>query len=49
MVGMGLIVWEAMIENSANLFVYGVGFLLTGLPIARGLDRLLDLLGGLRK
>jgi hypothetical protein len=45
MVGMGLMIFEAVIERSAHLFVYGIGFLLTGLPIARGLERVLDLLG----
>lgn len=46
--GCGLIVWEATIEHSANLFVYGIGFILTGLPIARGLDKLIDFLSSLR-
>jgi hypothetical protein len=44
-VGMGLMIFEAVIERSAHLFVYGIGFLLTGLPIARGLERVLDLFG----
>lgn len=42
--GIGLTVWEAVVEHSQHLFVYGVAFLLTGLPIARGVEKLLDLL-----
>lgn len=44
-VGLGLIGWEATVEHSANLFVYGIGFILTGLPVARGLEKVLDMIG----
>lgn len=40
--GIGLIVYEAVIDQSANLVVYGPAFLLTGLPLARGVEKLLD-------
>lgn len=43
--GIGLTIWEAVVEHSQHLFVYGVAFLLTGLPIARGVERVLDLFG----
>lgn len=47
--GMGMMIFELVVERSANLFVYGIGFILTGLPIARGVEKLLDLIGGIRK
>lgn len=46
-VGMAMMLWEAYAEHSAHLFVYGIGFLLTGLPIARGLDKIIDFLSNL--
>lgn len=44
--GIGLITFEVTIEHSQHLAVYGVGIVLTGLPIARGLDRVFDLIAG---
>lgn len=51
LVGVGLTIWETVIDEAAHLVVYGVAFLLTGLPIARGVERILELLpfGGGRK
>jgi hypothetical protein len=43
MTGIGLGVFEATVEHSAHLFVYGFSFLLTGLPMARGVEKILDL------
>ncbi len=45
-VGIGLIIFEAAIEHSAHFYVYGIGIILTGLPIARGADRFFDLISG---
>ena len=42
MVGIGLIVWETVVDQAAHLVVYGPAFLLTGLPIAKGVEALLD-------
>lgn len=42
MVGLGLMVWETVIDQAAHLVVYGPAFLLTGLPIARGVETILD-------
>ncbi len=42
LVGVGLIVWEAVVDQSAHLIVYGPAFALTGLPLARGVDKILD-------
>lgn len=46
MTGIGLIVWETVIDNAEHLIVYGPAFLLTGLPIARGVETILDRLPG---
>lgn len=46
--GLALIGYEAGLEHSKHLAVYGLAFMLTGLPIARGLDRLVDLISGLK-
>jgi hypothetical protein len=46
--GLGLIGYEVGLEHSKHVAVYGLGLMLTGLPIARGLDRLFDLLSGLK-
>lgn len=35
-------IWETVIDKGQNLVVYGPAFLLTGLPIARGVEQLLD-------
>lgn len=48
MVGISLGVWEAVLDDSQHLIVYGFAFALTGLPLARGLDRLLETFGTLR-
>lgn len=42
MTGIGLGIFEATVDQSQHLAVYGFAFMLTGLPIARGLDKLLD-------
>jgi hypothetical protein len=39
---MAMMMYEAVIEHSNHLFVYGIGFMLTGLPVARGLDKLIE-------
>ena len=44
--GLGLIGFEAVIAKPASLWVVGVGLILTGLPLAHGADRLVDLLQG---
>lgn len=41
-VGLGLMGWETVADHAAHLVVYGPAFLLTGLPIARGVETLLD-------
>lgn len=40
--GIGLIVWETVIDKAENLLVYGPAFALTGLPLARGIEAVLD-------
>jgi len=40
--GIGLIVWETVVDHAEHLIVYGPAFLLTGLPLARGVDHLLE-------
>lgn len=42
MVGIGLMIYETVIDHAQNLVVYGPAFLLTGLPVARGVEALLD-------
>lgn len=42
--GVGLIIWETVIDKGEHLVVYGPAFLLTGLPIARGVERILDVI-----
>jgi hypothetical protein len=37
-------VWEAIADNSAHLVAYGPAFMLTGLPIAKGVEAFLDIL-----
>lgn len=46
-VGMSLIVWETVIDKAEHLIVYGPAFALTGLPVARGVERLIDAIGGM--
>lgn len=46
--GLVLMAFEATTEHSKHVAVYGLAFMLTGLPIARGLDRLLDLISSTR-
>jgi hypothetical protein len=46
-VGIGLIVWETVIDQAAHLIVYGPAFALTGLPIARGVERMINVIAGL--
>jgi len=46
MTGIGLIIWETVIDNAEHLIVYGPAFLLTGLPLARGVETILDRLPG---
>lgn len=43
--GIGLIVWETVIDKAEHLLVYGPAFALTGLPLARGVEVLLDRFG----
>lgn len=45
-VGMGLIVWETVIDQAQHLIVYGPAFALTGLPLARGVELLLSKIPG---
>lgn len=40
--GIGLMIYETVVEHGAHLVVYGPAFMLTGLPIARGVEALLD-------
>lgn len=49
MVGIGLICFEAVVDKSSHLIVYGPSFALTGLPLARGIEVLLDRLPGGKK
>lgn len=46
--GLTLMAFEATVEHSKHVAVYGLAFMLTGLPIARGLDKLIDLLSAWR-
>jgi hypothetical protein len=39
--------WEAVLDQSAHLVVYGPAFACTGLPIAKGVENLVDKLMGL--
>lgn len=40
--GLALMIYETVFDHAQNLVVYGPAFALTGLPIARGVDSLLD-------
>jgi hypothetical protein len=44
--GIGLIIWETVIDQAEHLIVYGPAFALTGLPLARGVEKILDRFGG---
>lgn len=46
-VGITLIVWETVIDNVEHIVVYGPAFALTGLPVARGVERLIELIGSM--
>lgn len=46
--GLALIGFEAVVEDSKHLAVYGLGLMLTGLPVARGLDKLADAISSLK-
>lgn len=47
--GIILIFYETVIDQAAHLVVYGIAFALTGLPVARGVEKLLDRLPGGKK
>jgi hypothetical protein len=40
--GIGLIIYETVIDHAEHLVVYGPAFLLTGLPLARGAEMLVN-------
>ena len=46
LVGIGLIVWETVIDQGANPWAYGPAFLLTGFPLAKGVETVLNRLPG---
>jgi hypothetical protein len=45
--GLALITFEAVLERSAHAFLYGLGFIFTGLPLAGGVEKAIDLLARL--
>lgn len=47
LVGIALMVYETVIDEAAHLIVYGPAFALTGLPLARGVEAMVDKLGAL--
>jgi hypothetical protein len=47
--GIGLIAWESTVGGADNIVVYAVAMFLTGLPLASGIEKLLDFLSTLRK
>jgi hypothetical protein len=47
--GIGLIVYEGVVDQSAHMILYGPAFALTGLPFARGIEKLLDFLSKFTK
>lgn len=46
--GLGLIVWEITVDHLQHMEVFGLSLILTGLPLARGLEKVIDLLLTLR-
>lgn len=42
--GLGLAAAEFAWDRSEHFFVYGIAFVFSGLPLARGADRIIDLL-----
>lgn len=44
--GLALAGWETVIDKGAHLVIYGIAFIFTGLPIAKGMEKLIDLLAG---
>lgn len=38
--------YEAVVDHSVHLVLYGPAFALTGLPLARGLETLIDVVRG---
>lgn len=49
MTGIALIVYETVIDQAEHLVVYGPAFALTGLPLARGVEKLLEYFPGGKK
>lgn len=47
LVGLGLMIYETVIDHAMNLIVYGPAFALTGLPLAKGVEAVFDKLGAL--
>lgn len=45
--GIAVTIYELRWDESKHLFVYGIAFLFTGLPVARGLDKVAEFLSGL--
>jgi len=45
--GLGLMGFEAVVRKSADLFLYGPAFALTGLPLVKGLEALFEKVGAL--
>ena len=41
-VGIALMCWESVIDKGTHLFIFGPAFMLTGLPIARGVEVLVN-------
>lgn len=44
--GLGMMLWETVVDRGHTIVLFGPAFALTGLPIARGVESLLDRLGG---
>ncbi len=45
LLGLALTGWETAVDHVAHLPVYGIAWIFTGLPLARGVEALLERLG----
>jgi hypothetical protein len=40
--GFALMTWEATLDELAHMWVFGFAYVLTGLPIAKGVEKVFD-------
>lgn len=46
--GLGMMAWEMTLDALAHAWLFGPAFVLTGLPLARGVEKIVDALMALR-